>query len=237
MRVTIMQPAYLPWMGFFHRISLADRFVLLDDVLIDKSSKTKFANRNKVRTKDGWTWLSVPIKSKGRSEDLFLDRIETVEDGWERSHGATLKGSYGKAPHWRTHGPFFEEVYGRRWERLFDVTQTITGYLLEKLELRTEVVRASSLKVEGAKDDLIVNLCVAAGATEYISGPFGRTYLDGRKFEAAGIKLFFHDYAHPTYAQAHPGFEPYMTAVDLLLNLGPDAREVLGRDQPPLATA
>ena len=228
MRLCILQPAYLPWLGYFDRIARSDLHIVLDHVEADLNSKTKFANRNKVRTKDGWTWLTVPLRTKGRRGSLFLEQIELDEaSGWREKHWRTLKGCYGKAPFFGDHAPFLGDVYGRPWDRLVPLTRALTDYFLRTLGMKTEVRFSSEMGVPGAKSELILNLCRSVGATTYLSGIFGRDYLDLESFRAAGIEVVFHEYQHPQYPQVHPGFEPYMSVVDLLFSAGPDSLAVL----------
>ena len=76
MIVSIMQPAYIPWLGYFDRIAKSDLHVVLDNVTMDKNSKTKFTNRNKSRTPQGWSWLTVPLKSVSKSNEVVINEIE-----------------------------------------------------------------------------------------------------------------------------------------------------------------
>ena len=237
MIVSIMQPAYLPWLGYFHRIASSDIHIILDDVLIDRNSKTKFANRNRVRTKDGWSWLTVPLKTRGRSSEMLLNKVEIADDTrWTTKHWDTIRCSYAKAPFFSAHRDFFAETYSSRWILLPDLVRSTTNYLLGALGVATKILYSSEMRVEGSKGDLILNLCRATGATTYISGPFGRDYLRHGDFDANGIEILYHEYNHPTYAQVYPGFEPFMSVVDLLFNSGPDSLEVLIRGQQ-LATS
>jgi WbqC-like protein family len=225
--VSIVQPAYLPWLGYFDRIARSDLHVVLDHVQIDRSSKTKFANRNKVRTPEGWCWLTVPLRTKGAG-DLALDALEISDDErWAERHWRTLQANYARAPHFAEHDAFFREAYARPWSRLVELCRETTAYLLSAFGIETPVVRSSELGTTSAKDDLLVEICRAVGGTTYISGPFGRDYIRRDVFEEAGIELRFHDYAHPQYEQAFPGFEPYMSAVDLLFCHGAASRAIL----------
>ena len=230
MIVSINQPAYLPWLGYFHRIAVSDLHVVLDSVQFEKYS---FTNRYRVRTREGSTWLTVPVRTGGRFGDLVIRDIEVADDPrWAAKHWATLQASYRKAPHFAEHAPFFEDTYRRPWSRLADVAAHVTAYLLDAFGITTPLVRSSDLAVTGAKDELVLNLCTATGATTYLSGPLGRDYLRTELFDAAGIEVAFHDYRHPEYPQAHPGFEPYMAAVDLLFNCGARSLDVLCAGQP-----
>jgi hypothetical protein len=223
--VSINQPAYLPWLGYLHRIAVADLHIVLDDVQFEKNS---FVNRNKVRTKDGWCWLTVPLRTKGRFGDLAIGHTEiAVDHRWSKKHLDAFRTNYSRAAFFHAHLPFLKDFYSGGRERLFDLIQPQTKYLLDHFEIRTPVLLSSSIKAGGRKDELVLNLCRAVGATTYLSGPLGRNYLREELFAAAGVEVRYHDFAHPTYEQAYPGFQAGMCAFDLLMNHGPASRPIL----------
>jgi hypothetical protein len=228
MIVSIMQPAYLPWLGYFDRISKSDCHIVLDHVSMDKNSKTKFTNRNKMRTVQGWSWLTVPVKAVASSEDTPINKLEISSDvSWTSKHWKTLQASYSRASFFTDYSDFFESFYKKRENSLAFLLDESTEYLLTSLKIDTHCLRSSDLSPQSKKSDLILELCKKVGATCYLSGPFGRDYLDAHKFEDAGIELRFHDYVHPEYEQVYKGFEPYMSIVDLLFNHGPKSLEIL----------
>ncbi len=223
-----MQPAYLPWLGFFHRAALADLLIVLDDVQIDRNSKTGFAHRNRVRTQQGSTWLTIPLRIKGKHGAAYLHELEPADDQpWRVKHLQTLRHAYGRTPYFAAYAERLAEFYERRDRRLIDVLRASMEWQFAALGLTTPVVYASTLDVEGTKDERILNLCRRVGATTYVSGPFGRDYLRDDSFNEAGIEIVYHDYVHPTYPQAYPDFEPFMAAVDLLFNCGPESLRIL----------
>ncbi len=233
MIVTVMQPAYLPWLGYFERIARSDLFISLDHVNMDANSKTKFANRNKIRTSDGWTWLTVPVRSKGLHENLMLDKIEIENSiSWRRKHWRSIEANYRRAPYFGDTAPRLSEIFDREWTHLVPMCDAWHTLFCELLGLTTQTIKSSTLPIRSEKQQLILDLCREKGATTYVSGPFGRDYLNPGDFSDAGIELVFHDYAHPTYAQAHDGFQPYMSALDLLLNHGPAALDILRTNRP-----
>jgi hypothetical protein len=230
MIVSIMQPAYLPWLGFFDRIAASDVLILLDHVLIDRNSKTKFANRNRIRTPDGWTWLTVPIRSKGRHGELLLNEIEVNnETDWRAKHWRAIEMNYRRAPHFADYAAPFQAMYETEWATLAALNAAGQKIFTEALGIGTRTMLSSEMDCRETKDRLIVELCEKAGATAYISGPFGRDYVKPEDFRAAGVELLFHDYDHPEYKQCFEGFEPYMSAIDLLFNHGPAALQILRR--------
>jgi hypothetical protein len=227
--VSIGQPAYLPWLGYFDRIAKSDLHVVLDHV---DPGKRSMVPRNKVRTAQDWTWITVPLLTKGRVDALSIASLAINNDQpWARKHWNTLQANYSKAPYFSDYKGFFQDIYDRDWTRLTPLLDETTTYLLDELGIGTRLVRSSNLDPSERKSELILDLCRKVGATTYISGPFGRDYLDLPAFECAGIKVVFHDYAHPEYRQAFDGFEPYMSIIDLLFNHGPGARRIL--ESPP----
>lgn len=234
MTVTILQPAYWPWLGYIERIARSDHVIFLDSVRIDRNSKTKFANRNKIRTKEGWIWLTIPFIQKGPEKDRPICELRINQgESWCNKHLGSLQHNYAHAAQIAEHRAFLNDIYGKNWERLADVSNATVMYLLRAFGVSTPVSFSSQLSVEGEGSELILNLCRAVGAKTYISGPFGREYLNGEGFAQAGIKVQYHVYQHPTYPQVFPGFEPHMSALDLLLTHGGEAgRRILLTEAP-----
>ena len=226
MKVSINQPAYLPWLGYYDRIASSDLAIVLDSVMIEKGSYT---NRNKMRSGDGWSWLTVPIKARG--QPLIADvQIDNQRD-WCKKHFQHINQAYAKAAHYAEHIEWLADLYARDWASLNTLLVYTNRYFLTALRIDAPIISSSALNVTGSKSELVLNLCKEVGATEYISGPFGRDYLDLLSFDQAGIKVTFQDYKHPVYEQCQGGFEPYMSVLDLLLNCGPKSRQFFKRTE------
>lgn len=216
MIVSIHQPAYLPWLGYFDKIARADLFIWLDNVQFQKSS---FQNRNKILTKDGPVWLTVPMRTSGVLYETPLKDVEIDNSkNWRVKHLSSIKMNYGKAPRFGDCFPALSRFYEREWLTLDRLCWDMLEYFNTLLGVKTPVRRASEMNADGAKSDLILDLCKKAGATTYLSGALGRDYLDVESFSAAGIAVEFQDYKHPTYQQAYPGFTPNLAVVDLIMN-------------------
>jgi hypothetical protein len=225
MIVSINQPAYLPWLGYFERIASSDLHIVLDHVQFEKNS---FTNRNKVRTREGWTWLTVPLRTSGSFGDLAIEKVQIAPGApWAKKHLRTLVESYARAPHFEQHRAFIESVYARPWEQLAPLLREMTGYFVHELGIETGLLYSSELSVSGSKSELVLNLCKQVGARTYLSGALGRGYLDEGSFAQAGIEVRYQEYRHPSYPQAFPGFEAYMGIIDLLANCGPQSLAVL----------
>lgn len=222
--VSIHQPAYLPWLGYLDRIRRSDIFVYLDNVQFQKNS---FQNRNKIRTAQGWTWLTVPLLTKHHLQSTLAEAEINNATVWQRKHLDTIAQNYARAPFRDKVLPWLRKFYETPQQRLADMCWNMLNAHLAQLDIKTKLVRASALgPIDAHKQDLVLELCRRHGATKYISGPLGRNYIDEAAFAAARIDIVFDDYRHPVYRQAHAGFEPYMAAIDLMMNVD-DALPVL----------
>jgi hypothetical protein len=219
--VAIHQPNYLPWLGYFKKIRRSDVFVLLDDVEYSSSS---WINRNKIKTPDGWSWLTVPVRGSSGP----ISAAEIANDGWRDSHRKSLQMNYGGATHFEEFADFFEETYARSWESLCELNVHLIRELASRLDLDCTFVRSSTLGVDATKGERIVQLCAELDADRYLSGEGARSYNDLRRFEAAGIDLEYQSFDSPRYEQRFDGFVSNLSVVDALLNVGSEGtRELL----------
>lgn len=224
MIISVHQPQYLPWLGYFDKIMKSDIFVFLDNV---QYKKREFQNRNKIRTKNGWLWLTIPVVTKER----YYQKISEVEidntQHWQKEHWETIKMYYHQAKYFQNYKDFFEKIYSSKWDKLSSLNVEIIKYLLECLEIRTPIYFESELGLSGEATERIINICKKFKADTYLSGIGGKDYLDESRFDLENIKLVYQDFKHPTYPQVYPGFEPYMSVIDLLFNCGPESRKII----------
>jgi hypothetical protein len=215
LRVAIHQPQYLPWLGYLDKLDRADVFVLLDTV---QFKKNEWQNRNRIRTAQGWQYLTVPVLHEfpQRLEDV---RINNRTD-WRRKHVQALETHYGKAPYYREFAPRFQELLSRDWERLAALNEAVLSALTGAFGITTPVVKASRYEGRDEPTGRLVDLCRAVGADCYLAGAGGRGYMDLAEFEAAGIAVEFQNFVSPEYAQVYRPFIVGLSAVDLLFNCG-----------------
>jgi hypothetical protein len=225
--VTCHQPTYLPWAGLFHKLSLADDFVVMDTV---PWSRAGWQNRNRIKGAHGPHWLTVPLPARGRRSGPLRDvAIDVGANGdWQRRHWESLRVSYGRAAFWRDYAPALEDVYLRReWTGLVDLNLALIGRLITLLCIDVRVVRAGELNATGHKSRLVLDQCRRASATVYVSGVCGRNYLIEPEFTAAGVSIFYQQYRAPVYEQRFGAFVPNLSVVDLLFNVGADSTAAL----------
>ena len=225
MIVAIHQPEHLPWLGFFDKMRQADVFALLDTT---QFAKDDFQNRNRIKTKKGPAWLTVPVFKKGRSQQLIMDAQICNDRNWRNQCWTLICQSYRDAPFFQQYAPFFKDLYAARWSRLATLNETIISYLKDQLGLKTELVKASDLEVytRGATD-VNFTICRRLGADIYLSGKYGRDYLDVARFAEQGIEVRYQDFKHPVYPQLWGDFLPRMSSMDLLFGCGESSLEVI----------
>ena len=222
--LTAHQPVYLPWLGLFHKISLADSFVWFDDVQYQKKD---WNNRNKIKTKNGPIWLTVPVLSKEHFEKK-VGRIKINNDlPWARKHLKSIQLSYSKSKYYDYYYDFFKNVYNKEWVFLSDLNLHIFKYFLNELKIEVPIVKLSDLKISGQKSDLVLNMCKQLKANIYIFGGEGKNYADQEKFLSSGVQPIFQEYNHPEYQQIHGDFISHLSIIDLLFNCGPKCYEIL----------
>ncbi|MBN1431638.1 MAG: WbqC family protein [Methanomicrobiaceae archaeon] len=213
--VAIMQPTYLPWMGYFGMIDSVDVFVFYDDVQFVQRS---WQRRNKIKTANGWTWLTVPvIECFGQN----INEVRVNNDiNWSEKHWKSIVHSYKKAPYFEEFSPEFGEYYNSEHKMLLDVNLTFIKAVCRRLGIKTELILSSELGVDGSKTDRLINVLKKVGADRYISSPASGCYMENDKFFNNNIDLFWYEFSHPQYNQLYGEFIPYMSVIDLLFNEG-----------------
>ena len=164
MIVTIHQPIHFPYMGFFQKMKSADLFILLDDV---EFSKNEFYNRNKFKNNSGHDeWFTVPVEKKANSK-LIKDVTLADDYGWRKKLAKQMKQNFGNE---------FLKIYAGK--KIVDINIKSIEYCKDKLNINTKIIKSSDLKIKGFKSERLYNICKEVNATEYISGPLGKNYLD-----------------------------------------------------------
>lgn len=223
--VAIMQPTYLPWIGYFDLIDQSDCFVFLDSVQFNKRS---WQQRNRIKGPEGVLWLTVPVLSKGRRDQRILDVVIDHTTNFQQKNINTITHLYSKAPFF---GEYIDElsiVFPKSHQFLADLNIELIRWLCARIGIRTQMLKSSSISVGGKKVELLVNICKALKADRYLSAEGSRTYIEENNlFGQSGIDLRYQAYHHPQYRQLHGTFEPYLSVLDLLFNEGPSSLSVI----------
>ncbi|NPE27407.1 WbqC family protein [Methanococcoides sp. SA1] len=227
--LTAHQPLYIPWLGFFQKVSMSDKFCLWDDVQFDPND---YQNRNRLKNPNGECMITVPIKTKGYREKTIGDMQIENQHNWQRIHLNTINISYAKAPYFESYSDFFKKTFERKWDKLVDLDEHILEYLFKELGMNVDIIRSSDLKLEGAKSSRIIDMCNKLEADIYIFGTLGKEYADLDKFKQANITPYFQEYKHPSYSQLWKDYTPNLSVLDLLFNYGENSYGILTANNP-----
>jgi hypothetical protein len=232
-RITIAQPTFLGWAGWFDIVDQADCVILLDDVSFSKQS---WQQRNRIRTPEGLGYLTVPVRSAGRLGQLILD-TELAGTEFVEKVTRTVSHNYSRAAHFGRLFPEFCEVLARGAAsgKLCDLNCALIDWILSQLDVRTPAIRASKLGVGGKRGAHVARLCEAMGASRYLSPAGAEQYLteDQAEFLERSVSVELHVYEHPVYTQCFDPFVPFASVLDLLLNEGAEAAAIFRSGRRP----
>jgi hypothetical protein len=225
MIITASRPYFAPYAGFFHRVHLADIFVLLDDIQFPRG--TTWITRNRFKNDQGTWWMTIPVWKKG----LGLQKTNEVrichEGRWAHKYLAGLQQAYANAPYFADHLQFLAKSFATGLDRLFDFNLRIMRHLMLNLGIDTELRQLSELNIQAAGDHLLIEICRFFDASVYLAPATAGKYLKPHLFEKAGIELRYVKPRSPVYPQLWSDFIPDLSTFDLLFNCGPKAREIL----------
>jgi hypothetical protein len=234
MIVAAHQPHYLPWLGYLDRMRQADLFVVLDHVQFERRN---YQNRTRILLDGLAQWLTVPVVQRSQLERVIDKQIDNPPEEdkkfWGRNHFQTLRHAYRDAPYFAEYAPALRQILETRHDKLVDIDHLMLTFLRDVFDIKTPIVNSSELNIQGARSDMILNLCQVVGADTYLAGMGGsRDYLDRQVFSEAGIEIAWQEFRHPIYAQCTSGpFIPGLSAIDLLCNAGPQSSRILAGER------
>jgi WbqC-like protein family len=224
MIVTILQPSYISWRGYFHQIARSDLFIFYDDVQYDKHG---WRNRNRIKTSNGTRWLTIPVHSAGNVEqEIPINQIHVDwHKNWPESHFQLISQSYQGAPFFNKYLDLIRCFYKEKPDFLADFTIQTTITIARELGIsQTTFARSSAIPgIDGKKTDRLIQILKHVGASHYISGPSAKDYIEQEKFDQAGISLEYMQYDYREYPQLYPPYDPQVSILDLLFMTGPEA--------------
>lgn len=217
MTIAIHQPNFIPWIGFFYKISHCDQFVLLDDVQYTKNS---LINRNKIKSKTGEQWITMPVLHSGNFGQRINETHLMCFEKYYIKFFRAMQMNYSKAP-------FYDEIMSLLVVDDFscDILSVLNEFLIRRisnyLEIQTPIIKSSELPaVEGSSTERLISICKSLGAERYLAGFGSKNYQDDALFHKYGIDPFVSSFAYPYYKQLHGAFLPNLSVVDVLMNNG-----------------
>jgi hypothetical protein len=222
-KIAIIQSNYIPWKGYFDIMNSVDEFVLYDDV---QFTKNDWRNRNKIKTRNGSDWLTIPVKHNFGQK---ISEVTVHNNLWRIKHWKTLLENYSKSKYFNLYKEQFETLYlGTDEQNLSEINYQFTIFINEIIGIKTKIHREYILNPELNKTERLVSLCKMLNANEYISGPSARNYLNEILFLNENIKVTWFNYSdYREYNQLYPPFDHAVSIIDLIFNEGPNAHMFL----------
>lgn len=226
--VSVHQPNYLPYLGFFDKMIHSDIFVIYDDAQFNKED---FQHRNKIRIFHGWKWLTVPVEKKLKSINEIKIRNELKIKGnkWSDAHRRNIRDNYIDTHFYSKYEHDFEGIFRENYVNLIDLNMQIIYFLKDAFNIKTKIIFSSELGFTSKSTARLVDIVESLNGDIYLSGVMGRNYLNLSLFRSKNIEVHYQEFKHPTYPQRYEGFIPNMSSIDILFNLGgiPKEQEVI----------
>lgn len=225
MIVSIHQPNFVPWIGYFYKIYKSDLFVILDNVQFTKNG---FTNRNRIKTPQGENWLTLPVIQSGKFGQDITDCVIFHKEQSARKIVNSLLANYKKSKHFDRYFDAISRIIQTDTDKLCDINTELIRWTMEQLGIAKKVVKASDLEnIEGESTERLVSICKHLGATAYLAGLGAKKYQDDGLFNQHGIELISSPFQYPQYDQLWGDFIPNLSVIDVLFNHGPETRLIL----------
>jgi len=217
--IAIIQSSYIPWKGYFDIINDVDTFVFLEDV---QYTIRDWRNRNKIKTPDGISWISVPVKKK-TNQKIFEAKINYSED-WINNHKKSIHHSYASSEYYYSFVDDIFSIFTKKFDTISELNIFAVKKISDLLGISPCFINSLDIQTQGTKDDKLINICRELNADIYLSGPSAKAYIDESKFKKNNIELRYKSYeGYPEYPQLWNNFEHFVSIIDLIFNCGEKA--------------
>jgi len=213
-RIVIHQPDFLPYIGFFDRLKLADQFVILDHVQLSKSG---FTHRDKILTSNGVEWLTVPvvgINKKPLIKDALIAHGKDFDKLIRRIYTA-----YRQSPNFPRVFPMLEGVLCRKPKKLIDLNLSFIEEILQYLNIDIPILFSSSLNLTSTRSEMNAEITQLCGGNVYISGMGAKDYHIDQPFWERNLRVEWRSFDAYSYHQLGQAFEPNLSIIDYLMNV------------------
>ena len=225
MIISIIQPCFVPWLGYFEQIALADVFVYLDDV---KYTKQDWRNNNQIKSSNGLTKIFVPVKKV--NEQTLINQVEiSYNENWERKLINHITECYRKAPFFSELIELISLVIFKKYIKLIDLNYNLNNIILNYIGINTPIYLSSNIpKTTVDKNLRLLEICKHfEDINVFYDGKKAENFIDTKLFQDNGIKVVFQDYKHKPYRQQGLEFTVYMSIIDLIMNHGKESKEII----------
>jgi hypothetical protein len=224
MKISIHQPTFMPWYGFFSKIAHSDRWIVLDHTSNNPKDSAFFSRRVQILVNGEPFWFSIPlIKSttkEGRGVPLNEIKINTKNPKVFKKLKQTIEMAYKKAPYFNDYFYLVEDYFNHESESLTVRNLSFIEEVMKILEIETEIVYSSKFDFKTKSNRLLVDLLKENGATTYLCGNGASSYQDNNFFLENGIDIEYSAVNHPIYRQLRrKNCIKGVSILDLLFNM------------------
>jgi|TARA_B110000858_G_C17646165_1_gene400490 hypothetical protein len=225
MKVSILQPSFLPWLGYFRIIQKSDIVVFLDDVQFDKRS---WQQKNMIKTANGPLSLTIPVLSKNKFDQKINQVLIDYKSNFIKKHLTTIEQNYKKTQYFNLYFNLIEKIYNQKPKHLLDLNVKFILFFIETIfKVKKKYYFSSDLNLKTKKSQLILDICIKLNSDHYICANGSKNYLDEDSFKNEKIKIEYNDYNHPQYKQLHGDFIYNLSTLDLAMNEGPNSWSII----------
>lgn len=220
-KIAILQSNYIPWKGYFDLIGFVDEFILYDDVLFTKND---WRNRNKIKTPHGTKWLTIPVISAGKGGQK-INETKIFRDDCMQKHWKSLSFNYGQAKYFHEISSWLEPIYSQKnYINISELNKTFILAINDYLGINTIISNSTDYNLIDGQSERLLSLCNQAGASEYVSGPSAKNYLNEEHFQKGNVDVVWFEYNnYPEYPQLWGEFDHNVSILDLLFNAGKES--------------
>ncbi len=211
------QPNYLPYPGLIGKIMISDKFIYVTKVQFERKS---WQNRNRIKTVNGPIFLTVPTLKKGKFDQLICDVKINNDLNWRRKHFNSININYKNSKYYNRYIDFFEDLYNREWDNLYDLDIYIMNYILKELDVKTEILYDKDFNFEGNKTEFLVDMCKKTNCDTYMSNKGSENYVDLNIFFQNELNHIYINYIGKEYKQNFREFNNNLSILDMFFNCG-----------------
>jgi len=222
--LVVSQPMFLPWVGFFEQVRLADVFIHYDDVQLPQGRS--FMSRVQLKSANGVSWLTAPI-DHATSGKLLNEVVLLKPEEWREKHLRTIHHAYARRPYFNLMFELVEKIYSQPANHLAEFNINATQQIAQWLGLAPRFMRSSEMGVAGASTQRLIDLCGAVNCDIYVTGHGALNYLNHQQFDDKGISVRYMDYRRVPYEQGQGEFTPYVSILDAIANCGERTRDLV----------
>lgn len=228
MKVGIIQSNFIPWRGYFDFINSVDIFIFHDTLQYTKSD---WRNRNYIKTQTGTSMITVPVRYKHVSQRIDETLID-YSGHWLKKMANKFRQAYNLTPFYEIYFDSFFSMLNEQHDTISSLNQRIILWFMKKLDIKTTIMSSTEFSPVGTKTFRIIDILQKINAATYVSGPAAASYLDIKLFSESGIGLEYKTYDYNPYPQLYPPFVGNVSILDLLFNVGPEAKNCITSKTP-----